>query len=76
MFANRNILVLTVLLLISGTAGAQPYLVSGSIEHAALGKIYLASYYGDRFRITDSMEAVSGSFLFCCRKRIPREYIV
>jgi hypothetical protein len=43
---------------------AQPYIVQGSIEHSGQGRIYLASYYGDSFRIVDSLEATSGSFLF------------
>lgn len=58
-------------MVLTGTINAQPYLISGNIQHAAEGKIYLASYYGDRFRITDSVEAGSGSFLFILSEEDP-----
>ena len=45
-------------------SNAQPYVIQGSIEHSGQGMVYLASYYGDRFRIADSLETTSGSFLF------------
>ncbi len=43
---------------------AQPYIIQGTIEHSGQGMVYLASYYGDRFTIADSIETTSGSFLF------------
>lgn len=42
----------------------QPYLIRGSIEHTDGGTIYLASFYGDSFVVSDSMESPSGSFHF------------
>ncbi|MCK5137931.1 MAG: AhpC/TSA family protein [Bacteroidales bacterium] len=42
----------------------QTNMIRGTIEHVDEGKIYLASYYGDRFRIVDSMETSSGAFYF------------
>lgn len=33
--------------------------------------IYLASYYGDRFQVTDSMESTSGSFYFLLSEKAP-----
>ena len=56
-----------ILLLILPGAGislAQPYLIQGSIQHSGQGLIYLASYYGDSFRVADSIESKAGSFLF------------
>jgi peroxiredoxin len=52
------LLVLPVLL------SAQPYMIQGNIEYPGPGMIYLASYYGDRFRIVDSIPAGTGSFHF------------
>lgn len=51
-------------LALSGQLSAQPYLIQGSIEHAGEGSIYLASYYGDSFRLIDSVENSAGSFHF------------
>jgi len=48
---------------VSGALG-QDYVIQGTIEHAAEGQIRLASYYGDRFRIIDSIDTGSGSFYF------------
>jgi len=42
----------------------QPYVIEGSIQHAGDTKVYLASYYGDSFRITDSISASGGSYQF------------
>ncbi len=42
----------------------QSYVVQGTIENAEEGRIYLASYYADRFNIVDSMESASGFFYF------------
>ena len=53
-----------ILMAVSTSLAGQPCLVEGNIEYADPGTIYLASYYGDRFRITDSMETRSGSFHF------------
>lgn len=55
---------LVVLLLISASIKAQPYLIRGSIEHPGPGQIYLASYYGDSFTVVDSLKSSSGDFLF------------
>lgn len=61
----RQFLSILVLLgLFGGSSLAQPYLIQGNIEHAPPGKIYLASYYGDRFIVADSLESQSGDFLF------------
>lgn len=49
--------------MVSGAVG-QPYTISGTIEHAEEGEIRLASYYGDRFRIVDSIHSESGFFYF------------
>ena len=60
-------LLVGMLVLIVGLAlpsHAQPYLIQGSIEYSGEGRIYLASYYGDRFSVIDSLENESGSFLF------------
>lgn len=43
---------------------AQPWLIQGSIEDAGDGPILLASFYGDRFRVIDSISSGSGSFYF------------
>ena len=59
-----RILSLVQVLVISGQLHAQPYIIQGTIEHSGGGLIYLASYYGDRFSITDSLETSSGSFNF------------
>lgn len=56
--------ILLLVLVNTSTSFAQPYLVQGSIEHSGQGLIYLASYYGDRFRVADSIDSSSGSFLF------------
>ena len=71
MVFGRNIQIAVTLMVLTGTINAQPYLISGNIQHAAPGKIYLASYYGDRFRITDSVETGSGSFLFILSEEDP-----
>jgi len=42
----------------------QNLMIRGAIEHAEEGLVWLASYYGDRFRVIDSMETSSGSFYF------------
>lgn len=57
--------------LLSVPAYAQPYLIQGSIEHLAPGKVLLASYYGDRFSIVDSLRSSSGSFLFMLSEESP-----
>jgi peroxiredoxin len=55
---------------LSGQLSAQPYLIQGSIEHAAKGTIYLAFYFEDRFRIIDSVENSTGSFHFLLSEEI------
>ncbi len=42
----------------------QSWLIQGTIEHAEEGMVRLASYYGDRFRVVDSMDTSSGFFYF------------
>jgi len=42
----------------------QSWLIQGTIENAEEGPLLLASFYGDRFRVVDSMETTSGSFYF------------
>jgi thiol-disulfide isomerase/thioredoxin len=42
----------------------QPWVVKGTIGNAEKGQIYLASFYGDRFTILDSLETGTGSFYF------------
>ncbi|MCP4312004.1 MAG: AhpC/TSA family protein [Bacteroidetes bacterium] len=59
------------LMLLCGRIQAQPYLVQGSIEYAGEGSIYLASYYGDRFRIVDSVENSGGTFHFLLSEEVP-----
>jgi len=42
----------------------QTWMVQGTIEQAEEGTVWLASYYGDRFRVIDSMETSRGFFYF------------
>ena len=42
----------------------QSWLIQGTIENAEEGPILLASYYGDRFRVFDSIDTRSGFFYF------------
>ena len=42
----------------------QSWLIQGTIENAAEGPVLLASYYGDRFSVVDSMDTKSGFFYF------------
>jgi peroxiredoxin len=42
----------------------QPNLLQGTIQHTDGGKIYLASYWEDRFSLTDSLDSPSGAFHF------------
>ena len=42
----------------------QSWIIQGNIEHAEPGHVWLASYYGDRFDVIDSMETSSGFFYF------------
>ena len=61
-----------VLLVISiSPVRGQPWVVKGTLARAEQGKIYLASYYGDRFRVADSMETGSGSFYFLLNEQHP-----
>lgn len=50
---------------------AQPYIIQGTIEDAEEGKVYLASYYGDRFTVVDSLESASGFFYFMLGEEVP-----
>lgn len=50
---------------------AQPFIIQGTIEYANQGIIYLASYYGDRFTIADSVDAGGGSFRFILSEEDP-----
>ena len=42
----------------------QSWLIQGTIENAEEGPVRLASYYGDRFKVVDSMDTMSGFFYF------------
>lgn len=50
---------------------AQPFIIQGTIENAAEGKVFLASYYGDSFTVVDSMESASGFFYFMLSEEVP-----
>ena len=63
--------ILGFLIMIPDRLTAQPYIIQGSIEHSGQGMIYLASFYGDRFRIADSIETSTGSFLFLLSDEFP-----
>jgi len=43
---------------------AQSGIIQGNIENAEAGHVRLASYYGDRFTVIDSMETSTGFFYF------------
>jgi thiol-disulfide isomerase/thioredoxin len=43
---------------------SQSWLIPGNIEHVEEGPVKLASYYGDRFKVVDSMDTKSGFFYF------------
>jgi peroxiredoxin len=61
---KKGILLILFNLPVLGGLFGQNYMIQGTIEDAAEGQIYLASYYADRFRIVDSMESASGFFYF------------
>jgi thiol-disulfide isomerase/thioredoxin len=61
---RRAILILCIVLPGLLQLKGQTYMVQGTIENAGEGRIYLASYYADRFRIVDSIESSSGFFYF------------
>ena len=61
---KRPLLIFFFLLTGASCLSGQASVVQGTIEHPGDGQIYLASYYGDRFRIIDSMETSSGAFFF------------
>lgn len=61
---KQQLLIFILLLTGASCLSGQVSVVQGTIEHAGDGQIYLASYYGDRFRIIDSMETSSGAFYF------------
>lgn len=50
-------------LLVSSVPG-QSFMISGTIENAAEGQLLLAAYFGDRFRVIDSIDTQTGSFYF------------
>ena len=56
---KQQLLIFILLLTGASCLSGQVSVVQGTIEHAGDGQIYLASYYGDRFRIIDSMETSS-----------------
>jgi len=60
----KRTLWLIVLCLGMHTMHAQSWMIQGTIENAEEGPVWLASYYGDRFRVIDSMESSSGFFYF------------
>jgi thiol-disulfide isomerase/thioredoxin len=47
-----------------GILYGQSWLIQGTIENAEEGPVLLASFYGDRFRVVDSMDTSSGFFYF------------
>lgn len=49
----------------------QSYLIQGTIENAEEGPVLLASFYGDRFRVIDSIDTRSGSFYFMLSEDTP-----
>ena len=61
-------------LLLCGLQGlqAQSWVIQGNIENAEEGPVLLASYYGDRFRVVDSIDVRSGFFYFMCSEASPR----
>ncbi len=61
---RRQLLIFFFLLTGASCLSGQSIVIKGTVEHAGDGQIYLASYYGDRFRIIDSMESSSGAFYF------------
>ncbi len=65
-----NLLLAFSFLLLSDVSG-QSCIVSGTIEHAEEGQVLLASYYGDRFRVVDSMETGAGFFYFMLSDKVP-----
>jgi thiol-disulfide isomerase/thioredoxin len=61
---KRAVIIFGFLLLTFQALHAQNWLIRGTIEDAAEGPVVLASFYGDRFRVMDSMYTESGSFYF------------
>ena len=49
----------------------QSWLIQGSIENAEEGPVLLASFYGDRFMVVDSMDTSSGFFYFMLSESSP-----
>ncbi len=49
----------------------QSWLIQGTIENGEEGPVVLASYYGDRFRVVDSMDTRSGFFYFMLSEEAP-----
>jgi peroxiredoxin len=49
----------------------QSWLIQGNIENAEEGPVLLASFYGDRFRVIDSIDTNSGFFYFMLSEDIP-----
>lgn len=49
----------------------QSWLIQGNIENAEEGPVLLASFYGDRFRVVDSMDTKSGFFYFMLPDEAP-----
>ncbi len=67
----RMVLAGVLLVITMSMVSGQPWVVKGTLARAEKGKIYLASYYGDRFRVADSMETGSGSFYFLLNEQHP-----
>ena len=65
--AFTTVLLLGTLHLLNG----QSWLIQGSIENAEEGQVLLASYYGDRFTVIDSIDTNSGFFYFMLSDDIP-----
>ena len=67
----RRVVFICVFLLGTFHLHGQTWLIQGSIENAEEGPVLLASYYGDRFRVIDSMDTSSGFFYFMLPEDIP-----
>ena len=67
----RVIFIFAILLGSLVVLNGQARLIQGSIENAEEGPVLLASFYGDRFRVLDSMATSSGFFYFLLAEDAP-----
>jgi len=68
---RRIVSILVFLLASFFTLYGQSWIIQGSIENAEEGPVLLASFYGDRFRVLDSMDTSSGFFYFMLSEDAP-----